>query len=79
MLFSATGQLSVHRILDLSLFRWNRVKLEINLLHPEVADNLIAGVFSEEFFLQDEFLANGKKMIPVDHSSHKPNEFPLFA
>lgn len=26
-----------------------------------MADNLIAGVFSEELFLQDEFLANSKK------------------
>lgn len=61
MLFSATGYLSVHRILDLSLFCWNRVKLEMSLLHPEVADHLIAEVFSEELFLQDEFIANHKK------------------
>lgn len=35
--------------------------MKVSLLRPEVADNLIAGVFSEEFFLQDEFLANCKK------------------
>lgn len=39
-------------------FFWYRVKLEMSLLLPEVADNLIAGVFSEELFLQDEFLLN---------------------
>lgn len=33
----------------------------MSLLHPEVADHLIAEVFSEELFLQDEFIANHKK------------------